>query len=83
MSPAPRLPARRRLRRRRCRRGLMTLTSGGEESASPSRLGGEILALLLFVPFLACLFSVLRNADGARGMAAGHDDGRRVCWPSR
>ncbi len=43
--------------------GLMTLTSAGEESASPLTLGGEILALLLFVPFLAYLFSLLRNAE--------------------
>ena len=43
--------------------GLMTLTGDGEENASAARLGGEILALLLFVPFLAYLFSLLRDAE--------------------
>ncbi len=47
--------------------GLMTLTSAGEESASAVILGGEVLALLLFVPFLAYLFSVLRSAEQRAG----------------
>ena len=41
----------------------MTLTGDGEETAGAARLGGEILALLLLVPFLAYLFSLLRNAE--------------------
>ena len=43
--------------------GLMTLTGDGGETASAAKLGGEILALLLFVPFLAYLFSLLRDAE--------------------
>jgi hypothetical protein len=42
---------------------LMVLTSAGEESDSAVILGGEVLALLLFVPFLAYLFSVLRSTE--------------------
>ena len=43
--------------------GLMVLTGGGEESNGAAILAGEILALLLFVPFLSYLFTVLRAAD--------------------
>ena len=43
--------------------GLMTLTGGGEASDSAVILGGEVLALLLFVPFLAYLYGLLRAAD--------------------
>ena len=43
--------------------GLMTLTGNGEENTGAARLGGEILALLLLVPFLAYLFSLLRTAE--------------------
>ena len=44
----------------------MTLTGGGEESDSAAILGGEIIALLLFVPFLAYLYGMLRAAEDAR-----------------
>lgn len=43
--------------------GLMTLTGGGEASDSAVILGGEVVALLLFVPFLAYLYGMLHAAD--------------------
>ena len=47
---------------------LMVLTGTGSDSTLV--LGGEIVALTLFVPFLAHVYSVLRPADGAGWLSA-------------
>jgi uncharacterized protein DUF4386 len=43
------------------------MATGGSEDTSSARLAAEVLALLLFVPFLAYLWSVLRPHDASAG----------------
>jgi uncharacterized protein DUF4386 len=43
------------------------MATGGSEDTSSARLAAEVVALLLFVPFLAYLWSVLRPHDVSAG----------------